>query len=68
MIERRYGNIVFVCDECEMEEFETEESNLHDALDVLRTEKDNQGRAWQSFNDDGEWKHICPGCQLEVTY
>lgn len=60
MIERRYGKIVFICNECEVEEFETGTDDFNEALQEFKS--DAEGSEWVIMNDEGEWKHICPSC------
>ena len=60
MIDRRYGKIVFICDECEAEEFETSSSDFQEALEEFKS--DSEGSEWVIMNDDGEWRHICSAC------
>lgn len=61
MIERQYGMVVFICDECG-DEYVTNERDLDRALS--RMQDDERGCDWVHMQDDhsGEWVHYCEDC------
>lgn len=65
MIERQYGKIIFICDECEYTEYNTLEEDFDDAIAEIRRE------GWTVTIQDGtggstgkkpKFLHICPTC------
>lgn len=54
-IERRSGNVVFVCDTCE-DELETNTDDWSDALAIAKRED------WKFEKVGRDWIHGCPRC------
>ena len=63
-IDRRYGGVIFICDEC-LNELDTDEKDFQIALSVF----ENEG--WLSVREEGgDWKHICDTCagdEIEIV-
>lgn len=55
-IERQYGKVIFICDECS-DEFDTDTKNFDEALQILKDEDE-----WLITKEGEEWIHICPDC------
>lgn len=64
-IDRQFGKIIVVCDECD-DQFETGESQLVEALDVMRN--DPEGEKWEHQRSGDMYTHLCPDCKTEIVY
>lgn len=62
MINRAYGKIEFICDDCEQAALGPVDANDFDIL----VDKAKDAR-WKTRKEKGEWKHYCPDCQTTPT-
>jgi hypothetical protein len=61
VIDKQYGEIVFICDECGDDYatgFATDEFN--------QAVYDLKSNDWIVVKDGDDWKHICPSCTGEI--
>ena len=56
MIDRQFGCITFICDECD-EDLPTDEEDFDAAMAVFRRHN------WRSEKVGDEWVHTCQGCR-----
>jgi hypothetical protein len=59
-IERIYGEIAFICDECS-DTMETGEADFTEALANAKME------GWVSMKVGGDWNHYCSGCSRRAA-
>jgi len=55
-IERAYGKVAFVCDDCETES----DTQSGEDFDILLNDLKEAG--WRVVKEGGEWCHYCPNC------
>lgn len=57
MIERAYGKIELLCDDC------GDGNGVYDNDDFIEMMRDSKNAGWKTTKEGDEWVHTCSDCQ-----